>query len=265
MAFIIDRAGKIVWTGEGGGARSRRPSSSPPSARWCADPFHPGACGYNCLCSPRKGEDPMIDRSDNVQRPQRYGAPCRARASGARRLPPGCGGAHGPPRACARSACRRSAARSATRAERRRSATSTSSSRPSGSRSTSHDEFYQSPPVQRIYGTLQSILTSGPFEVLYDAVVEEPQHDTPPPLGEHGHVALQQRRRDGDAAAAVPTIDVKRAFARSQARRQAHRRAFGARVRARWSPQGRASACRRSSSRRIRRASSATTTSSSSA
>jgi hypothetical protein len=41
-----------------------------------------------------------------------------------------------------------------------------------------HDEFYQSPPVQRIYGTLQSIFTSGPFEVLYDAVVEEPQHDS---------------------------------------------------------------------------------------
>ncbi len=40
-----------------------------------------------------------------------------------------------------------------------------------------HDAFYQSPPVQRIYGTLQSILTSGPFEVLYDAVVEEPQRD----------------------------------------------------------------------------------------
>ena len=40
-----------------------------------------------------------------------------------------------------------------------------------------HDEFYQSPPVQRIYGTLQSILTSGPFEVLYDTLVEEPQHD----------------------------------------------------------------------------------------
>jgi hypothetical protein len=40
-----------------------------------------------------------------------------------------------------------------------------------------HDEFYQSRAVQQIYGTLQSILTSGPFEVLYDAVVEEPQHD----------------------------------------------------------------------------------------
>jgi hypothetical protein len=32
--------------------------------------------------------------------------------------------------------------------------------------------------VRRIYGTLQSILTGGPFEVLYDAVVEEPQHDS---------------------------------------------------------------------------------------
>ena len=31
--------------------------------------------------------------------------------------------------------------------------------------------------MQRVYGSLQSILTSGPFEVLYDAVVEEPQHD----------------------------------------------------------------------------------------
>jgi heme-degrading monooxygenase HmoA len=40
-----------------------------------------------------------------------------------------------------------------------------------------HDDFYQSQPVQRIYGTLHSILTSGPFEVLYDDVVEEPQHD----------------------------------------------------------------------------------------
>jgi len=41
-----------------------------------------------------------------------------------------------------------------------------------------HDEFYQSRPVQQVYGTLQSILTSGPFEVLYDAVVEEPHHDS---------------------------------------------------------------------------------------
>ena len=28
-----------------------------------------------------------------------------------------------------------------------------------------------------VYGTLHSILTSGPFEVLYDGVVEQPQHD----------------------------------------------------------------------------------------
>ncbi len=43
-----------------------------------------------------------------------------------------------------------------------------------------HDEFYQSPPVQRIYETLQSILSSGPFEVLYDTLVEEPQRDSAP-------------------------------------------------------------------------------------
>ncbi len=43
-----------------------------------------------------------------------------------------------------------------------------------------HDEFYQSPPVQRIYETLQSILTSGPFEVLYDTLVQEPQRDGAP-------------------------------------------------------------------------------------
>ena len=41
-----------------------------------------------------------------------------------------------------------------------------------------HDEFYKSRPVQTIYGTLQSIFTSGPFEVLFDAVVEEPQQDS---------------------------------------------------------------------------------------
>jgi len=41
-----------------------------------------------------------------------------------------------------------------------------------------HDDFYRSETVQRIYGTLHSILTSGPFEVLYDSVVEEPQHDS---------------------------------------------------------------------------------------
>jgi len=43
-----------------------------------------------------------------------------------------------------------------------------------------HDEFYRSPPVQRIYETLQSIFTSGPFEVLYDTLVEEPQRDGAP-------------------------------------------------------------------------------------
>ena len=41
-----------------------------------------------------------------------------------------------------------------------------------------HDDFYQGERVRKIYGSLQSILTSGPFEVLYDAVVEEPQHDS---------------------------------------------------------------------------------------
>lgn len=40
-----------------------------------------------------------------------------------------------------------------------------------------HDGFYSSEPVQRIYSTLQSILGSGPFEVLYDTLVEEPQRD----------------------------------------------------------------------------------------
>ena len=40
-----------------------------------------------------------------------------------------------------------------------------------------HDDFYSSEAVQRIYGTLQSILSSGPFEVLYDTLVEEPQRD----------------------------------------------------------------------------------------
>jgi len=40
-----------------------------------------------------------------------------------------------------------------------------------------HDEFYGGEPVQRVYGTLHSILTSGPFEVLYDSVVEQPRHD----------------------------------------------------------------------------------------
>jgi len=40
-----------------------------------------------------------------------------------------------------------------------------------------HDEFYQTQPVQRVYSSLQSVLASGPFEVLYDTLVEEPQRD----------------------------------------------------------------------------------------
>ena len=40
-----------------------------------------------------------------------------------------------------------------------------------------HDDFYSGGACSAIYGTLHSILTSGPFEVLYDSVVEEPQHD----------------------------------------------------------------------------------------
>jgi heme-degrading monooxygenase HmoA len=40
-----------------------------------------------------------------------------------------------------------------------------------------HDEFYGGEKVQRVYGTLHSILTSGPFEVLYEGLVEQPRHD----------------------------------------------------------------------------------------
>ncbi len=40
-----------------------------------------------------------------------------------------------------------------------------------------HDDFYRGERVQRIYGMLHSVLTSGPFEILYDGVVEQPQHD----------------------------------------------------------------------------------------
>ena len=40
-----------------------------------------------------------------------------------------------------------------------------------------HDEFYAGEGVRRVYATLQSILTSGPFEVLYDGLIETPQHD----------------------------------------------------------------------------------------
>lgn len=43
-----------------------------------------------------------------------------------------------------------------------------------------HDHFYGSELVRRIYGTLHSILTSGPFEVLYDGLIEQPQHDGVP-------------------------------------------------------------------------------------
>lgn len=39
-----------------------------------------------------------------------------------------------------------------------------------------HDEFYSGAVVRRVYATLHSILTSGPFEVLYDRLVEQPQH-----------------------------------------------------------------------------------------
>jgi len=41
-----------------------------------------------------------------------------------------------------------------------------------------HDEFYRAEPVQRVYASLQSILASGPFEVLYEALVEDPQRSS---------------------------------------------------------------------------------------
>jgi hypothetical protein len=41
----------------------------------------------------------------------------------------------------------------------------------------SHDDFYAGKAVRRIYDSLHSILTSGPYEVLYDALVEQPQRD----------------------------------------------------------------------------------------
>ena len=34
----------------------------------------------------------------------------------------------------------------------------------------SHDAFYRSEALQRVYAVLSSILTSGPYEVLYDSV-----------------------------------------------------------------------------------------------
>jgi len=40
-----------------------------------------------------------------------------------------------------------------------------------------HDGFYAGDDVRRVYCTLHSILTSGPFEVLYDGLVEHPEHD----------------------------------------------------------------------------------------
>jgi heme-degrading monooxygenase HmoA len=40
-----------------------------------------------------------------------------------------------------------------------------------------HDAFYAGEAVRRVYSTLHSILTSGPFEVLYDGLVEQPEHD----------------------------------------------------------------------------------------
>jgi heme-degrading monooxygenase HmoA len=39
-----------------------------------------------------------------------------------------------------------------------------------------HDDFYTTDVVKSVYDGLRSILTSGPFEVLYDSVVEQPQH-----------------------------------------------------------------------------------------
>jgi heme-degrading monooxygenase HmoA len=39
-----------------------------------------------------------------------------------------------------------------------------------------HDEFYRSDGVQRAYAVLASILTSGPFEVLYEPLVGEQEH-----------------------------------------------------------------------------------------
>src|SRR5665647_2999634 len=42
-----------------------------------------------------------------------------------------------------------------------------------------HDEGSESAlgDVHFVFGTLHSILTNGPFEVLYDSVVEQPRHD----------------------------------------------------------------------------------------
>jgi hypothetical protein len=40
-----------------------------------------------------------------------------------------------------------------------------------------HDDFYAGDTVKAVYGSLRSILAGGPFEVLYDSVVEQPRHD----------------------------------------------------------------------------------------
>jgi hypothetical protein len=40
-----------------------------------------------------------------------------------------------------------------------------------------HDDFYTTDVVKSVYDSLRSILTGGPFEVLYDSVVEQPRHD----------------------------------------------------------------------------------------
>jgi heme-degrading monooxygenase HmoA len=41
-----------------------------------------------------------------------------------------------------------------------------------------HDAYYGSEGVQRAYATLSSILTSGPFEVLYEAIGEREPHSS---------------------------------------------------------------------------------------
>ena len=58
-----------------------------------------------------------------------------------------------------------------------------------------HDDFYSGDDVRRIYGTLHSILTSGPFEVLYDTVVEEPSTTAPRSEPLTAHVAVRQAAR----------------------------------------------------------------------
>jgi heme-degrading monooxygenase HmoA len=39
-----------------------------------------------------------------------------------------------------------------------------------------HDDFYRSGRAQRAYAVLASILTSGPYEVLYEQLVAEQEH-----------------------------------------------------------------------------------------